>query len=83
MKTFNLKQAFSRLPITQRVEIIASMLMKAILKFCATSKLFEFKNILIGNFSAFEHILDLTSKYPGLIGLSKIHSFKLFQILVI
>ena len=30
-----------------RVEILAPTLIKAILKFCATSKLFEFKNELI------------------------------------
>ena len=47
MKTFTLKQPFSRLPITQNVEIIALMLMKAILKFYATNKLFEFKNVYI------------------------------------
>ena len=32
MKTFNLKQLFSRLPIFQRLEMIASTLLKAILK---------------------------------------------------
>ena len=41
-KSFDLKQAFSRLPISQRVEIIAPMLLKAILKFCTTNKLFKY-----------------------------------------
>ena len=69
---YNLKLPFSRLPITQTVEIIAPTLMKAILKFCATNKLFELKNIMIEknfsqicNLSAFRHILDLTSKCAG------------------
>ena len=47
MKMFNLKQPFLRLLITQRLETKAQTLMKAILKFCATNKLFEFENKLI------------------------------------
>ena len=35
-------KAFSRLPITQKVEIIAPTLLKAILKFCTTNKLFKY-----------------------------------------
>ena len=69
MKTLNLNQPFSRLPISQRVEMIASMLKKAILKFCINNKVFKFKNVFafkkglsqICNRSAFKHILDLTS----------------------
>ena len=41
-KMFNLKQPFSRLPIFQRVEMIAPTLLKAILKFCTTNKLFKY-----------------------------------------
>ena len=41
MKTLNLQQPFSRLPISQGVEMIAPTLLKAILKFCITNKLFE------------------------------------------
>ena len=44
---------------TAWVEIIAPTLMKAILKFCATNKLFEFKNALIlkipAKFAIFQH----------------------------
>ena len=65
--------------------------MKAILKFCATNKLFEFKNALISKFLiqicdllAFKHILDLTSKSAGADWTEYIlNPFKLFQILVI
>ena len=46
MKTFNLKQPFSKsIRPSQRVEIIPPTLMKAMLKFCATNKLFELKII--------------------------------------
>ena len=47
---YNLKQPFSRLPIAQRVEMIAPTLLKAILKFCATNEFFELKNALTKNF---------------------------------
>ena len=54
------------------MEIIAPTLMKAILKFCATNKLFKLKNglilqnlIQICDLSAFDHILDLTRKSAG------------------
>ena len=45
MKTFNLKQPFSRLPISRREEIIAPTLVKAIVKFCTFNKFFELKNL--------------------------------------
>ena len=38
-KTFNPKQPFSRLPISERVEMIAPTLLKAILEFCTTNQL--------------------------------------------
>ena len=64
-KTFNLKEPFSKLPISQRVKVIAPKLLKAILQFCITNKLFEFKKRIhlkdlnqICNLFAFEHILD-------------------------
>ena len=71
MKTFNLKQSFSRLPISQRVEMIAPMLLNAVLKFCTTNKFFNLKTYhsLLNDLSqtcdlsAFKPILDLTSKY--------------------
>ena len=51
MKTINLKQPFSRLPITQRVERITLTLLKAVLKFCTSNKLFEFENIHLKDLS--------------------------------
>ena len=69
MKTVNLKQSFSRLPISQRVEMIAPTLLNAILKFCTTNKVLNQKHIhlqdlsQICDLSAFKHTLDLTSKF--------------------
>ena len=63
----------------------SSELLKVILKFCTINKLFEFKDVLTKKISAkyaiFQH-LNVFWTWPvsvrGLIGLSKINSFKLF-----
>ena len=63
---------FRWLPISQRVEMIAPMFLKAISKFCTTNELFEFENAFtlhdlsqMHNLSAFKRILDLVSKCAG------------------
>ena len=49
-KTFNLKRPVSRLPISLRVEMITPTLLKTIVKFCTTRKLFKANPIKIKNY---------------------------------